>query len=140
MPLGVALTTLRTGLRAETGQTLNVAQGVQSQASQDNQLDRQQREVWEAHQWQHLPLFTDKTINEGQQLIDYPEEMPLDQIQRIFISDGATNDWKVLNYGIHAFDVPAGTPPTGTPGRWGNKVTVTGGKTNPVGQIQLVPV
>ena len=43
MPLGVPLTQLRIDLRAETGQSLNPAQGVQAQTTQDNQLDRQQR-------------------------------------------------------------------------------------------------
>lgn len=137
MPVGVALIDLRRDLRAESGQSLNPAQNVQSQATQDNQIDRQQRELWDAYQWPHLRYWVDVPLAQGQAVVDYPQEMPFDQINRIFISDGASQ-WKPLAYGLHAFDI-AVTPQTGTPQRWGNKVTVTGGVTNPIGKIQFVP-
>jgi hypothetical protein len=138
MPVGVALVDLRRDLRAETGQSLNPAQNVQSQQSQDIQLDRQQRELWDAYQWPHLRYWVDVPLSQNQALYDYPEEMPFDQINRIFYSDG-TSSWKILAYGLHAFDIQPGTPQSGTPLRWGNKVAVVDGKTNPVGQLQLVP-
>src|SRR5262245_4310611 len=138
MPVGVALLDLRRDLRAETGQSLNPAQNVQAQATQDNQLDRQQKELWDAYQWPHLRYWVDKPISSGQSVIDYPEEMPFDQINRIFISDG-NSSWKVLAYGLHAFDIPAGAAQAGGPLRWGNKVSVTNGKTDPIGKMQLVP-
>src|SRR5262245_419381 len=137
MPVGVALIDLRRDLRAETGQSLNPAQGVQSQASQDIQLDRQQKELWDAYQWPHLRYWIDKTVNANQSILDYPTEMPFDQINRIFISDGASN-WQTIDYGLHAYDIVPNASP-GNPLRWANQVTVTGGKTDPVGKILLVP-
>jgi hypothetical protein len=137
MPVGVKLIDLRRDLRAETGQSLNPAQGVQSQQTQDIQLDRQQRELWDAWQWPHLRYWVDVPISNGQSIIDYPEDMPFDQIVRIFISDGVSQ-WKTLAYGLHAYDLQPSAQ-TGTPMRWGNKVSVTGGKTEPVGKILLVP-
>jgi hypothetical protein len=140
VPIGVPLSSLRVDLRAETGQSLNMQQAVQSQATQDIMLDRQQRELWDAYQWTHLRLFVDKTVTAGQDVLSYPTEMPLDQISRIYIATGTTSGWTPMSYGIRAFDIPASGAPKGTPRQWGNKVTVTGGVTNPTGQIQLLPI
>ena len=49
MPLGVTLLDLRRELRAETGTSLNPAQGMQAQATMDIMLARQQRELWDAY-------------------------------------------------------------------------------------------
>jgi len=136
MPVGVTLINLRRDLRAETGQSLNVAQGVQSQATQDNQLDRQQRELWDAWSWPHLTYWGDLPISAGQAAYAYPSEMPFDQIRRIMISTDGSN-WSLLSYGLSAFDINPNA--TGTPRRWGNVVSVEGGVTNPVGNLLLVP-
>lgn len=138
MPVGVKLIDLRRDLRAETGQSLNISQGVQSQATQDNQLNRQQMELWDAWTWPHLLYWVDKPYQAGQDVYDYPSDMPFDQIRRIMISEGGNAGWQELRYGLHAFDTGP-TQAAGTPIRWGNQVTVTGGKTNPIGKILLVP-
>ncbi len=140
MPVGVALVDLRRDLRAETGQSLNPAQGVQSQATQDNHLDRQQREMWAAYDWPHLRYWVDLPAIPGQNFYDYPEEMPFDQINRIWWQQNATTTWYPLAYGIRAFDPSPGLPAQGQPLRWGNKVSVVGGKTNPVGQFEILPI
>ena len=49
MPLGVTLLELRRELRAETGTSMNPAQGTQAQSSLDIILARQQRELWDAY-------------------------------------------------------------------------------------------
>lgn len=138
MPLNVTLLELRRDLRAETGQSLTLSQGVQSQLTQDNQLNRQQLELWDAWTWPHLTRWVDKPYSAGQEIYDYPDDMPLDQIRRIFISEGGNGAWQELRYGIHAFDTGPTSAP-GTPIRWGNQVTVTNGKTDPLGKIMLVP-
>jgi hypothetical protein len=137
MPVGVALIDLRRDLRAETGQSLNPAQGVQSQATQDNQLDRQQRELWANYDWPHLRYWVDYSVNAGQSVFDYPADMPFDQINQIYFSTDGSN-WKPLAYGIRATDVRLNAS-AGTPLRWGNMAVVTGGVTNPVGHIQILP-
>jgi len=138
MPLGVSLVQLRKDLRVETGQTLNIAMGVQAQANQDLQLERQQRELWDQYEWQHLKYWRDVAASAHQALYSYPDDMPFDQIKRIWWSDG-TSKWRQLKYGLHAFDIPLGAMPVGTPQRWGNQVTVTSGKTDPAGQMLLLP-
>jgi hypothetical protein len=138
MPIGVRLIDLRRDLRAETGQSLNPAQGVQAQASQDNQLNRQQMELWDAWRWPHLRYWIDVPVSAGQNVYDYPEEMPFDQIQRIYLRDSTGQLGPPLAYGLHAFDVSPNVQP-GTPVRWGNKVAVVNGKTDPAGKMQISP-
>jgi hypothetical protein len=142
MPIGVTLVDLRRDLRAETGQSLNPAQGVQSQSTQDILLDRQQRELWDAYQWPHLRYFVDVPLLAGQETYAYPEVMPFDQVSRIFIAMGTNTSWSdPLAYGIRAFDIPVGGSSQGTPKRWANKVQITaGGITDPAGLIQLLPI
>ena len=66
MPLNVPLSTLRLELRAETGTSLNPAQGVQVQQTIDLLLARQQRELWDAYNWEHLQYWSDMPVAQGQ--------------------------------------------------------------------------
>ena len=83
MPLSVPLSQLRLDLRAETGQSMNIAQGVQAQQNQDYQLARQQEELYLAYEWPHLQTWTDIPVSSGQQHYDYPATMPFDLVNRI---------------------------------------------------------
>ena len=151
MPLGVTLLELRRELRAETGTSLNPNQGVQAQETLDILLARQQRELWDAYNWQHLKIWTDVPLEGGQALYDYPKEMAFDQIVRVYIAqvtkEGGTitaaTSWTPLVYGIKSFMVNLGPTNIGTPKRWGNvaSVDVSGPVpiTNPIGQFQLLP-
>jgi hypothetical protein len=143
VPIGVSLTTLRRYLRGETGQSLNIAQNVQSQATQDLILDRQQRELWDAYEWPHLRLFQDIPLAVGQSLYAYPTAMSFDQISRIYVADGVNSKWRQLSYGIRAYDIPLAGAPSGNPRQWGNKITInstTGMVVPGQDQIQLLPV
>src|SRR5947209_2718070 len=99
MPLGVSLVDLRRELRAETGTSLNPAQGVQAQASLDLVLARQQRELWDAYNWQHLKIWADMALAKGQANYDYPKEMAFEQIIRIYVATSASAQWRPLAYG-----------------------------------------
>ena len=143
MPLNVPLSQLRLDLRAETGQSMNVSQGVQAQQNQDYQLARQQEELYKAYEWPHLRYWVDIPVNSGQQLYDYPLTMPFDLVNRIYWAQTGTTNWKNLWHGIRAYDVRPLEQQSGTPSRWGNYLTVdpTGAvPTNPVGQIMLLPI
>lgn len=145
MPLGVSLLDLRREVRAETGTSLNPAQGTQAQATIDILLARQQRELWDAYNWQHLKLWTDVPLAINQAVYSYPESMAFDQIQRIYISTGEGGEWYPLVYGIHAYMMQRlATPQAGVPKRWRNVATVDTSSgtpiTNPVGQFELLPM
>src|SRR5436190_20711429 len=138
MPLGVTLLDLRRELRAETGTSLNPLQGVQAQQTLDIVIARQQRELWDAYNWQHLRSWVDMPLVSGQSTYSYPKEMAFDQISEILVSTGLNAHWQPLAYGIKAHMIPRGTASLGTPLRWRNVATVdTSGPqpiTNPVGQ------
>jgi hypothetical protein len=143
MPLGVSLVDLRRELRAETGTSLNPAQGTQAQASMDLVLARQQRELWDAVNWQHLKIWADVPIAMNQAIYDYPPEMGFDQITTIWVATSASARWQPLAYGINASMMQRTPSQAGTPLRWRNVVTVdTSGAqpiTDPVGQFELLP-
>jgi hypothetical protein len=144
MPLGVQLIDLRRELRAETGTSLNPAQGVQAQQSIDIILARQQRELWDAYNWPHLKIWADQPIAAGQGLYNYPAAMAFEQIIAIYVATAPSAQWQPLRYGIKPWMIAPSGPITGTPTRWRNVATVdTSGATpvtNPVGQFQIVPV
>jgi hypothetical protein len=153
MPLGVTLLELRRELRAETGTSLNPAQGVQAQGTLDIMLARQQRELWDAYNWQHLKMWKDVPLAKNQAAYNYPPEIAFDQITRMYVApvvrDGAQvitggGDWRPLTYGIAPHMMRLGPATPGTPLRWRNVATVsmdTGAPvTNPVGQFELLPM
>lgn len=156
MPLGVTLLELRRELRAETGTSLNPNQGTQAQETLDIILARQQRELWDAYNWQHLKIWVDMQLVGTQAVYSYPQEMAFDQIIQIYLSQVTRDDpvdatkitaatnWSPLTYGIRAPMTNLGPTNYGSPRRWGNVATVdTSGPvpiTNPVGQFRLLPV
>lgn len=144
MPLGVTLLDLRRELRAETGTSLNPRQGTQAQDTMDIVLARQQRELWDAYNWQHLKIWTDMPLAAGQATYDYPPTMGFDQVIRIWVASSSSAQWQPLGYGVKPWMVgPAGAT-KGTPARWHNVITVdTSGPTpvtNPIGQFGVIPV
>ena len=112
MPLGVTLLDLRRELRAETGTSLNPAQGVAAQGTIDLVLARQQMELWDAYNWQHLKIWADVPLAHSQALYSYPKQMGFDQITRIYVSTGASSNWQPLAYGVSAYMMPR-TPRSG---------------------------
>jgi hypothetical protein len=152
MPLGVTLLDLRREVRAETGTSLNPAQGTQAAQTIDIVLARQQRELWDAYNWQHLKIWIDMPLSAGQARYSYPDEMAFDQIACVYVTtlalDASLNitgssNWTPLSYGIRAHMMPIGPPKEGTPIRWRNVPTIdtSGGDpvTNPVGQLEVIP-
>jgi hypothetical protein len=143
MPVGVPLSDLRRELRAETGTSLNPAQGVQAQQNLDLILDRQQRELWDAYNWPHLKFIVDQPLAKNQALYDYPRGMPFDQILNVYIATSQAASWQQLGYGIDGYMINASGAVLGTPRRWSNRmsVDVSGATpiTNPIGQMLITP-
>lgn len=143
MPVNVPLSQLRVELRAETGTSLNPAQGTQVQQTLDLVLARQQRELWDAYNWQHLRIWADMPLAQGQSIYSYPDEMAFEQILHIYIATSPSAQWRPLLYGIKPYMIRPAGPYQGTPTRWRNIATVdTSGATpvtNPVGQLEIVP-
>ena len=142
MPLRVTLVNLRRELRAETGTSLSPTQGVQAQQTLDIIIARQQRELWDAYNWQHLKTWVDMSLEAGQARYNYPEAMAFDQIDQLMVANEG-GDWSGLIYGVEAHMIRLGPAQQGVPLRWRNAATVdTSGPepiTDPIGQIELYP-
>lgn len=143
MPLGVELVDLRRELRAETGTSLNPNQGTQAQATLDVVIARQQRELWDAYNWQHLKLWIDMPLAASQSLYNFPAAMLFEQVQHLYVATSQSAQWQQLAYGIKPWMIkPSGLTP-GVPARWRNVVGLDLTKTPPVtipdGQFEIIP-
>jgi hypothetical protein len=140
MAVGTTLLNLRRMLRAEVGQSLNPAQGVNAQGQYDLMLDRSQRELWVGYDWPHLALRVDLTLSAGQDIYPYPTEMPFESVNQAYCWDGVSGS----NASIVGYPIPRDT--FSNTGRawpvqfWQNQASYTGGKTVPAGSIRLWPI
>jgi hypothetical protein len=141
MAVGVTLIELRRQLRAEVGQTLNVAQGANAQGIYDLMLARTQQELWEANEWPHLRYSSDIALSAGQRFYPYPTDMSYEAINQVWVKD--TGNWKPVAFGIGVNDYASygGEDARSWPvARWGNIVSIVAGKVVPAGQIEVLPV
>lgn len=140
MALGTPLSELRRQLRAEVGQSLNVAQGVNAQGQYDLMLARQQQELWEQYEWSHLEMRVELVLSAGQEVYPYPAMMPFNAINKAWCWDGTTGS----SPSPVEYQIPMGV--LGATGRgwpvqnWANRVVVSGGKVNPAGALCVWPV
>lgn len=141
MPVGVQLSQLRRLLRAETGQTLNVAQGSNAQGLYDIMLERTQQELWESYEWPHLRFTVDMPLATGQRYYSYPAGITFESVNRVWCQDG--QQWLPVKYGIDVPDYGAngGEDARAFPVRhWSNRVEIVSGKVVPAGKIEVLPV
>lgn len=141
MPVGATLAVLRRQFRAEVGQTLNMAQGANAQGIYDLVLARTQQELWESNEWPHLKYNSDVALSAGQRFYPYPADMDYVAINRVWVKEDTR--WNPVAWGIdmRSYDQYGGEDARAWPiARWANKATFTGGKTNPTGSIEVLPV
>jgi len=142
MAFGTSLVNLRIKLRAEVWQSLTMSQGLNAQDQYDMALDRTQKELWESYEWPHLTYYANLPLQNGQQLYDYPLDMPFDYIVKAYVLTG-NNNWTPMDFGIglenyaqHGGEAGRSWPPQ----KWGNRPIVTGGVTDPVGKLEIWPI
>lgn len=140
MPVGQPLSELRRMLRAETGQSINPAQGVNAQGQYDLALARQQRELWLANDWPHLSYPVDIALAIGQRLYDYDALMPFDAIDAAYVKN-SSGKWDPVSYGIDTlcYNEYSETDRSWPVRRWANRVKITSGKVVPAGQFEVWP-
>lgn len=141
MPVGATLAVLRRQFRAEVGQTLNMAQGANAQGIYDLVLARTQQELWESNEWPHLKYNSDVALSSGQRYYPYPADMDYVAINRVWVKQDT--NWCPVAWGIEQphYNAHGGEDARSWPiARWANKATFAGGKTNPTGQIEVLPV
>jgi hypothetical protein len=98
MSLGVALSDLRYQLRAETYNSLLPAHGVSSNDMFNAILQRTQKALWTKYVWPHLKYHSDQSINAGTRYLDFPPDMPFDNIVDVWYSQ--PTQWFIMGYGF----------------------------------------
>ena len=112
MARGATLSSLLTGLRAETRTSLNTAHNVQVRDTQVYHLQRVQEQLWEDYTWPHLLVFRYLETQAGQRYYDITGcfkqldngtlsaagDMVVDRVQELWVKDG--DIWRKLTPGI----------------------------------------
>lgn len=87
-------------LRAECGHSLSIAQGTNQVDTLKYLLARTQEELWTAFVWPELVLRSNVSLNAGQYLYDFNQNMIFEQIRESYTAQPASNEWLELDYGI----------------------------------------
>jgi hypothetical protein len=98
MPLGIALSELRSELKAETYQSSLPANTAAMVDIYNNLLVRAQRELWNQYVWPHLLYNLDWPLIVGQRYYAFPLSMPFENVTRLWYSQPP--QWFPLTYGI----------------------------------------
>jgi hypothetical protein len=86
-------------LRAEARLSMNPAHNRQIRDAHVNMLQRQQNRLWDDFTWPHLRVQRLKPVSSGQRYYSPPDDILIDNIERIEIYDGGT--WRRLVPGIN---------------------------------------
>lgn len=100
MATGVQLQELSQRLRAALGHSLNVAHGIDQEASLREALRRTQNDLWVMHDW---PMMLHRHIQlapAGVRVATVPMDMDFDHINAVFARSDSYPKWQELGYGI----------------------------------------
>lgn len=100
MARNVTLGELIDDVRAEAGHSLQANLGTAMREVLIKVIQRQQRRLWEDHDWTFLRVDRDVAVQAGQRYYNFPADMTLERIERVeFKWD---DRWHKLEYGIGA--------------------------------------
>jgi hypothetical protein len=100
MARNVTLGELIDDVRAEAGHSLQANLGTAMRDVLIKVIQRQQRRLWEDHDWTFLRVDRDVPVQAGQRYYNFPADMTLERVERVeFKWD---DRWHKLDYGIGA--------------------------------------
>lgn len=98
MARNVTLGELIDDVRAEAGHSLQPNLGTAMREVLIKVIQRQQRRLWEDHDWTFLRVHRDVPVQAGQRYYDFPADLNLERVERVeFKWD---DRWHRLEYGI----------------------------------------
>jgi hypothetical protein len=98
MARNVTLGELIDDVRAEAGHSLQASLGVAMRDVLIKALQRQQRRLWEDHDWKFLRVHRDVVLSAGQRYYNIPSDLTLERIEKVEFKYG--NRWVPVEYGI----------------------------------------
>jgi len=100
MARNVSLSELIDDVRAEAGHSLQANLGVAMREVLIKVLQRQQRRLWEDHDWTFLRVQRQLVVQNGQRYYNIPSDLTLERIEKVEFKYG--DRWIPMSYGISA--------------------------------------
>jgi hypothetical protein len=100
MARNVSLGELIDDVRAEAGHSLQANLGVAMRDVLIKVLQRQQRRLWEDHDWTFLRVHRDIAVQNGQRYYNIPADLTFERIEKLEFKYG--DRWIPMSYGISA--------------------------------------
>lgn len=106
MPVGQTLDELVIALRAEIGDSTNLAMGAQALPGLQQTLRRVQQMYYEDFQWPHLVVTREEEILPNERYYTFNSDVDFSRIYNVWARDSSASspNWKVLDYGISPAD------------------------------------
>jgi hypothetical protein len=98
MARNVSLGELIDDVRAESGHSLQANLGVSMRDQIIKVLQRQQKRLWEDHDWTFLRVNRDIVVQAGQRYYNLPTDITLERVERVEFKYG--DRWVDVGYGI----------------------------------------
>lgn len=98
MARNVSLGVLIDDLRAEAGHSLQANLGTAMRDVLIKVLQRQQRRLWEDHDWTFLRVHRDVAVQAGQRYYNFPADLTIERIEKVEFKYG--DRWIPMEYGI----------------------------------------
>jgi hypothetical protein len=116
--VGVQLIDLVRGVRAETGKSLSVAQGVAEFDALVYQIQQKQEWLYYNYDWPFLLTHQDVALTPGTRFYAYPAQIAFDFINTVVTSETGQTAWSELLYGVGPAEFnQIGEGEQGTPAR-----------------------
>lgn len=98
MPAGVALSEMLSNLRAEIGDSMNVAHGVNQREMLVYTLQRVQTELWTMHDWPALQIDRDTALAAGVRFYSYHPDLDFETINAVWVRNSTV--FAPVGYGV----------------------------------------
>lgn len=105
MARGVQLSQLIRDVRAEVGRSLDVAHGVNDRDALIHHINRVQRTLAMAHDFEHLHVRRNVALGAGTRYYAFPSELDFEQVQETWVDYGSTK--LSVDYGVGADEMAA---------------------------------
>lgn len=95
--------------RLETGQSIQLAQGVQTREHVKHALNRVQEQLYNDFDWPFLRIYREENILAGERLYSWPDDLTVEDVRQLY-DDLGSGQWQPISYGIEQTDYNAHAP------------------------------
>src|SRR5262245_7365509 len=96
--------------RLETGQSIQLAQGVQTREHVKHALNRVQEQLYNDFDWPFLRIYREENLQVGERLYSWPSDLVVEDVRQLYDDYGGSKQWVPITYGIEQTDYNAHAP------------------------------